>query len=551
MATAFGESSPFKPVLREVVSDLERGSASGEANYIGFLDDGEDALLARLHLIQQSTRSIDMQTFIWVNDEAGQLLARALVAAANRGVKVRILIDYVGLVKDASALATVARAVPELEVRVYRPTARTLEKSYGATILYGLTNFKGANQRMHNKVLAVDGAVAITGGRNVENSYFSQSLSINFKDRDVLVVGPVAGQMSAAFSDFWDYRHTVPVTALKDVAGAPADQTFSLLESAVGKRLLRVEEAARQSLLVKRRLVDGLLPARSVEFVSDLPGKNGALFLNGGGHATAHVSRCLKEAESSIWIQSPYAVLGGAGLRYFKGLRRSKPDLRVHLSTNSFGSTDNLVAYVGYIRLRERYVHQLGIRIHEYRPHPEDLRRVLPDFERLRRESRSREGASVREPFVCIHAKSFVFDDAVAFVGSFNLDPRSAHLNTEAGLVIRDPEIAKFLRREIERDCQTENSWTIASRPISSGFIKLQMMAKDVTDMSPVDIAPIESTGAFELRSGMSPVAREHPDFYRHFRDIGIFPGSSGVLSERELYGRLLKISTRALDPLL
>ena len=540
---AIDHRSPFKPIIRSVSMAMAKGQPAEAANHVSLLESGEDALLARLHLIEHAERTIDFQTFIWVNDESGQLLANALIAAAKRGVKVRILVDYIGLAKDAKALALVTRAHPNLEVRVYRPTARTLEKGYFGTLWYLLTNFKGANQRMHNKVIVIDNAVAITGGRNVENSYFSHSLSMNFKDRDALIVGPVAEQMTQSFVSFWNYRRTVAAESLRDVAQAKPE--MDVLVTPLGKRLKAVMHRARNAGAVKAAIVRPLRRVQSVAFVSDLPGKNGAYHLNGGGRATTHVLRALGEADREIWIQSPYLVLGRPGLRYFKKLRSERPELKVHVSTNSFGSTDNLIAYAGNVRLRDRYVHQLDLNIGEYRPHPEDLRRVLPSYDWLRRESKR------RKPFVCIHAKSFVVDDDLAFVGSFNLDPRSAHLNTEAGLLIRDSEFAKILKKEIQRDLIPENSWAIASRIALGTLADLQMLTREVTDLSPVDVAPLDSTSAFELKPGAKPVPRDHPEFYQRYRAIGSFPGSDGVLTEREFKGRLLKLSTPVIDPLL
>ncbi|MGY8686618.1 MAG: phospholipase D-like domain-containing protein [Verrucomicrobiales bacterium] len=508
-------------------------------NHVGLLESGEDALLARLHLIEQAKRSIDIQTFIWVNDECGQLMARALIEAAKRGVKVRVLVDYVGLAKDAGAMAWVTRAHPNLKVRVYRPTAKTLEGGYLESLWYVLTNFKGANQRMHNKVFVVDDAVAITGGRNVENSYFSHALGMNFKDRDALIVGPVAQKMTQSFDSFWIYRHTIAAEKLRDVASATPDAE-NTLTTPLGKRVTAVLRRARSAQTVRDALVRPLRLAQSVTFFSDLPGKNAAFLLKGGGRATTHIIRALGEAEREIWIQSPYLVLGGSDLRYFRNLRSARPEIQVTVSTNSFASTDNLIAYTGNVRLRDRYVHQLGMDIGEYRPLPQDLRRVLP-----KRESKE------RSPFVCIHAKSFVVDDDLAFVGSFNLDPRSAHLNTEAGVLIRDPIIAKALKNEIRQDLKPENSWAIAPREALGSLINLQMLTREVTDLSPIDVAPLDATSAFELKPGANPVPRDHPEFYQRYRDIGSFPGSDGILTERELKGRLLKLSTPIIDPLL
>jgi phosphatidylserine/phosphatidylglycerophosphate/cardiolipin synthase-like enzyme len=522
-------------------------------HYVGLLENGEDALLARLHLIGHARRSVEFQTFIWRNDESGQLLARTLIAAARRGVKVRVLVDYVGIAKDAEALAVFAGAHPNLEVRVYRPTARTLEKGHVGTILYALTNFKGANQRMHNKVMVVDDAVGITGGRNVENSYFNHALGMNFKDRDALVLGPAAISMADAFDAFWEYHHTVPAEALRDVARWKGKAEPPLPAStAVGRRLARLAQQAQRAALVEARLVSLLRPVASLEFVSDLPGKNGALLLNGGGRATAHVLRALEEADEELWIQSPYLVLESMGMKYFKRLRKEKPELSIRVSTNSFGSTDNLVAYAGNVRSRDRYVNQLGFRIGEYRAWPRDLRKVLPQFDWLK--GQAREGVEAlpeRPPFVCIHAKSFVADEVLAFVGSFNLDPRSAHLNTECGLLMRDRALARELKAEIQRDLDPRNCWVIAPRHGNKPLLELQMLSRELTDLSPVDLSIFDASTAYGLKPGVEPVEWGDARFFQRFRDVGSFPGVQGRMSDRELMGRLLKLSTPLMDPLL
>jgi hypothetical protein len=124
-------------------------------------------------------------------------------------------------------------------------------------------------------------------------------------------------------------------------------------------------------------------------------------------------------------------------------------------------------------------------------------------------------------------------------------------LNTEAGVLIRDPIIAKALKNEIRQDLKPENSWAIAPREALGSLINLQMLTREVTDLSPIDVAPLDATSAFELKPGANPVPRDHPEFYQRYRDIGSFPGSDGILTERELKGRLLKLSTPIIDPLL
>ncbi len=543
---ALHSGSPFKPLLNQIGQALRDGRLPDQVNHVGFLESGEDALLARLHLIEHAVKSIDYQTFIWVNDESGQVLANALLRAAQRGVSVRILVDYIGIAKDAKALALMTKAHPNLSVRVYRPTARTLERGHLATLAYALTNFKGANQRMHNKIMAVDGVVSITGGRNVENSYFDHALSMNFKDRDVLIAGPVSLDMVQAFDAFWDFHHTVPAQQLRDVARA--EPTIAPLLSPVRKSLTRIAQQANDRAYVRRTLVQPMRLAQSMTFISDLPGKNGALHLSGGGLATTHILGALDEAQSQIWLQSPYMVLGRPGIRFFKKLRKRHPDLDIHVSTNSFGSTDNLIAYAGNVRLRDRYVHQLGLNIGEYRPWPADLQRVLPNYDWLYQQSQK---AGERKTFLCIHAKSFVVDDKLAFVGSYNLDPRSAHLNTESGVLIRDPAIARTLREMIERDLQPNNCWTVAPRAVLKTFTDINVMTRDLMELSPLDVSILDSTSGFELKPGEKPIHWSQPDFYRRYRDLGSFPGGDGPLGKRELKGRLLKFSTRSFDSLL
>ena len=534
-------SNAFQPALNRVKLRLEGGTATAKANEALMLESGSDALAARLHLIEHAQYSIDYQTFIWANDEASQLLAEALIQAAKRGINIRILVDYIGIAKDAEALAKVTHAHPNLQIRVYRPTARTLENGIWGSIAYALTNFKGANQRMHNKVFLVDNHIAITGGRNVENSYFDHAAVMNFKDRDALIVGPVAQSIGTAFDSFWSYRHTVPAIQLTDVASANVTRTAPPQKSRTGQKLLALKRRSHQinALANRLRSVD------HVEFISDLPGKNGALLLAGGGQATEHIVRALDEAKQEVWIQSPYMVLGRKGRSFFKRFRKRNPNIPIHISTNSFGSTDNLIAYAGNVRLRDRYVHEFGLDLREYRPRPSDLRRVLPTYDWLA------ESKQNYTPFLCIHAKSFVVDDKLAFVGSFNLDPRSAHLNTECGLIFRDTRIASQLKREIQRDMSASNSWAIAPRALLKDISDIHMYSKEITDLSPVDLTLLSATSAFELKPGFKEVPKENPNFYRNYRDIGSFPGSPSTLTDRELKARFLKFSTRLFDPLL
>ena len=206
-----------------------RGSNNG--NHVAILSGGYDALLLRVHLIRQAKTSIAVQTFIWGNDECGRLIMYELIEAARRGVKVRIIADNLFSEQDPATVAFVATVSPNLEVKVYRPALSRLKPSLLHTMLAGVRSFHDVNQRMHNKVMLFDEAVLITGGRNIENAYFDHSTEMNFRDRDVLVMGPAIRDAVTSFEQFWDYRYSVDCRELSDVAAEISRGTYRRYDS--------------------------------------------------------------------------------------------------------------------------------------------------------------------------------------------------------------------------------------------------------------------------------------------------------------------------------
>lgn len=207
-------------ISRETPADPTHG------NHIAMIGGGHDALLLRVQLIREARRSIGIQTFIWTNDECGRLLIYELVEAARRGVKVRIIADHFASDQDPEVVAFLATIHPNLELKHYRPAMSRIKPSRLQSLLAGVMSFRAFNQRMHNKVMLVDDAVLITGGRNVENSYFDHSTSMNFRDRDVLVAGPVVRDAVRSFEQFWSYRHSVPSRELVDVQALIASGNY-------------------------------------------------------------------------------------------------------------------------------------------------------------------------------------------------------------------------------------------------------------------------------------------------------------------------------------
>jgi phosphatidylserine/phosphatidylglycerophosphate/cardiolipin synthase-like enzyme len=225
----------------------------------------------------------------------------------------------------------------------------------------------------------------------------------------------------------------------------------------------------------------------------------------------------------------------------------------VVVSSNSFGSTDNILAYSANYKWRSLYIEDLDFQVYEYKPLPEDLLAVFPAYpamKALAAEKRRADGSDDK-PFLCIHAKSCVIDDRVAYIGTFNLDPRSANLNTEVGLLVYDERVAALLKEDMLRDMNPGNSWVIARKPSPLSLDKVNVLLERVSCLIPVDVWPIRNTSCFELREGRDPVPPGHPDFYKRYRDVGSFPGAGGLLTPKEAKTRILKVFNGLAIPIL
>jgi phosphatidylserine/phosphatidylglycerophosphate/cardiolipin synthase-like enzyme len=370
---------------------------------------------------------------------------------------------------------------------------------------------------------------------------------MTFRDRDVLVVGPVVPDVRASFDEFWTYRHSVPSSKLVDVAATIRKGEFRRYigreDFAFTDICAKEDRDASDSDLIQRHFVDRLVAADHVEFVYDKPGKNRAVWLTGGGRITRRLVEVVEDARSEVVMQSPYFVLRTPTRAFLRELREAYPDLRMVVSSNSFGSTDNPMAYSANYRLRSAYIEDLDLEVYEFKPHPGELYTLHPNFDVYaeRAEQRIAAGEQERGPFLCIHAKSAVFDRNLAYIGSYNLDPRSANLNTEVGFLIRDQRVAGQLRDAILTDCRPENSWVIAKRQMPLSAEVMNGLVENVMLFSPIDIWPIRNTSSFELRPGMPAVPPNHPDFYTNYQDVGSFPGAPANLTMKEITTRLLK----------
>ncbi|HSC14406.1 MAG TPA: phospholipase D family protein [Gammaproteobacteria bacterium] len=420
------------------------------------LEHGEQSLLARAWLVDHARDSIEVQYFIWSTDNIGILASEALLRAAERGVAVRVIVDDLLIdAPDETLLALAAH--PSIDIRIYNPM-HSVGVPWYRRLWGAVTDFRGSNQRMHDKVLIVDGELAITGGRNMADEYFDYDHDYNFRDRDALVLGSVVSSMRASFERFWSSELAVPVELLLGgddlvVSESEVERVHAELSAyaADGTKFAPEVRAAIAAIPADfSRLAAGLAWGR-VDFVSDLPGKNsGAHGLGGGGLSSAALGALVGTAQSEVLIQSPYLVVSEPAFELFRELRAR--GVRIRISTNSLASTDNLKAFSGYLNQRDELLAE-GIEVFEYRPDPQIQGEIMDRYAALRAEA----------PVFAVHAKSLVVDRRAAFVGTYNLDPRSENLNTEVGVIIHDVAQAAAVADAIATDMLPANSWNAAT----------------------------------------------------------------------------------------
>jgi putative cardiolipin synthase len=418
------------------------------------LEEGEDALLTRAWIADRAVTSIDVQYFIWSTDNIGVLAAESLLRAADRGTRVRVIVDDLLIdAPDESMLALAAH--PNIDIKIYNPT-NSVGVSMPKRIFGILTNFRAFNQRMHDKTFIVDGQVAITGGRNMADEYFDYDHEYNFRDRDVLLLGPVVAEVSKSFTAYWQNSLSVPVESqlayknkwLRDEQVAEIYAELHAYASNPENFAPEVRQALDHLSERISRYGDAIV-WDDIDFVSDVPGKNRSPWLKGGGRATDKLIDALGTARKSITIQSPYLIFPDHGIEFFKEL--VEKGVEVNISTNSLASTDNLEAFSGYNKQRPDIL-KAGIRVFEFRPDAAN-----------RKELMNRYAKQARIPTFAIHAKTMVIDSELLFIGTFNLDPRSANLNTEVGILVRNRQLASQVEKYIKEDMRPANSWDIAA----------------------------------------------------------------------------------------
>jgi len=406
-----------------------------------------DAFAARVLLAEAAQRSIDAQYYIWHGDQTGLLLFDALVNAARRGVRVRILLDDQntrGLDDTIAALGT----IPNVEVRLYNPFTQR-----GARFTEYLGDFARVNRRMHNKSFIADNQAAIVGGRNVGNEYFGAGTEVPFKDLDVLAVGSAVRDISAQFDLYWNSASAYPATR---IVAKPAPDAAARLEERFAAAREDPESRAYIDAVRGAPLVQELLEHRlelewaDARLVRDDPAKTLDRTARRETLLLSEFMATVAPARVSFDIITPYFVPGEKGTAALEKLARS--GVRIRVLTNSLAGTDVAVVHSGYAKRRCELA-RAGVRLYELKP-------ALADGEPG---GKSRPGVGSGSSAARLHAKTFAMDGERAFVGSFNFDPRSALLNTEMGLVIESPELARRVSATFD-DYIPANSYEVRAR---------------------------------------------------------------------------------------
>ena len=560
-------------------------------HYALILDYGQDALLARLDLIRGATRSIDVQTYIFDEDDAGHLILDELLIAARRGVKVRLMIDQLAALRRVDTLAALAGAHANFDMRIYNPVLGRARISYPMYALASACCWRRLNQRMHNKLMLVDGRVAITGGRNYQNDYFDWDESYNFRDRDILVAGPAIPEMIDNFEAFWAAPLSTRPSRLLDVGRLVLRQDVPAVDHPAPEQPRRIELISRDAddaVLVRSRLADAAIPVRSLRYIGDPPGKH-----QGSVPTTENPSQLLRElivsAEPRVLLQTPYLVLSKPAQRMFTDLQQRASPPRVIVSTNSLAATDAFIPYALSYKYKRRYLRDFKFEIYEFKPFPQDAPidveatgtvgvewhddgsavilgsgvfgsgsagagpgsgsgssgsrspdRPTPlarEYSALRY---SKRGANEQVPLkrggvrFGLHAKSLVIDDRVAVIGTHNFDPRGENYNTESVVVIDDPVFARVLATSIERDMLPANAWMIARRDKPPVFSGLEYSLAKVSELLPVfDFWPVRYATSYEFTPGPDcpqPISPRDPDFRRCYEPVGDFPEVAPVI---------------------
>ena len=462
-------SQALAPSANTALGGIAKASTpSAEQSGVRLLPLGLYSLDTRVQLAQRAQASLDVQYYQFENDPTGRLLLRQLRDAARRGVRVRLLVDDL-YTTHSDGLLRALSAHPNIEVRLYNPFCCARGGGVAARYAASIFDFGRLNHRMHNKMFIADGVMAVVGGRNIADEYFLRHAEQNFVDMDAFVMGQVVGQMASIFDTYWNSDVVVPIEAVGDkVAATAADrdaaqayfnQQLDTLPASAAINLPGVDVLGYGPLVEEFDAGQvGLVWGKARAFADppDKPLKKTAADAFKTS-VTNDVVMALWRADSELMLTSPYLIPGPAGMESIAGLRAK--GVKITIMTNSLAATDEPLVHTGYSRYRNAML-KAGVDLYEISPTRTQKTKRLGMF-----------GTSLGR----LHAKTAVIDRKTIFIGSMNLDPRSASANTEFGMFIDSPAAAKELLRVINIS-RLESAYRVRLEPNGSG---LQWLTND------------------------------------------------------------------------
>ena len=447
------------------------------------LIDGTNSFLLHEQIAAKVERTLDVQYFLLQQDDTGKLLLEALLEAADRGVRVRLLLDDAEAFDAGSAIRPLA-AHPNIDIRIFNPFVVRQELSlfrWAEFVIGG----RRLNYRMHNKLFIADNAIAVTGGRNIGDAYFQASSQVELGDFDLAVVGPMVPHLSHSFDRYWNDKLAIPVETLP--LGKPTAAELEACRKALAAHKEKMATSSYVLSLPKRDLLAEAIAGNpplvwaKAQLAYDTPDKAQVERDEQPGHLMWHrVAEAVEGTQRDLILVSPYLVPGDKEMALLRGLRGR--GVRVRILTNSLASTDMPIVHVGYMRYRAPLLED-GCELYEVRPvlgKPESGHGMI------------KSGSSNQ---FGLHAKVFVIDGKRAFVGSMNFDQRSLDINTEIGLIIDSPQIAREITTRFDAIVQPANSYRLELQANPGGGSTIQWITEVDGKRVSFDTEPDVDTG--------------------------------------------------------
>jgi putative cardiolipin synthase len=401
------------------------------------LIEGTDAFATRFHLVQTAEKTLDIQYYIWHDDLTGKVLHNQLLAAADRGVRVRLLLDDLDTAGKDEMLYIID-AHPNIEIRLFNPFANRKRR-----VGDFLTDTRRINRRMHNKSLTADNQATIFGGRNIGDEYFDAAEVVGFSDLDVLAIGPVVTEVSQSFDLYWNSQWVYPLAAFKKADSIDASQIEAFRQQS--DEFIDAARSSDYAAALRALKIAKLRNVAKLDFswgrwklVYDQPSKVDAEYIRKETHLAPTLKEGMDKTKSELLIVSPYFVPGTNFTNYLVGL--VEKGVRVRILTNSLAANDVPLVHAGYMRYREDLV-KGGVELYEYK--------AIKGAKKETKKTKAKWSGSSR---ASLHGKFLGFDRQFMFVGSFNLDGRSVALNTELGVFFESPHYAQMMAKGFDQN---------------------------------------------------------------------------------------------------